>query len=116
VTKRKRKEKDNSRLPDTKAESFRLYKEGKSVLEISQERKLSIQTIEGHLAYYVRNGSIKIDELVSADKLALIVPALKEFNGSTMTPIKEKLGNAIGFGEIRLALAWLEYQKEHHSS
>lgn len=116
VTKRKRKEKDNSRLPDTKAESFRLYKEGKSVLEISQERKLTIQTIEGHLAYYVRNGSIKIDELVSADKLALIVPALKEFNGSTMTPIKEKLGNAIGFGEIRLALAWLEYQKEHHSS
>ena len=113
--KRKRKEKNDSVLSDTKAESFRLYKEGKSILEISQERKLTVQTIEGHLAYYVRNGSIKIEELISSDKLALIVPALKEFNGNSITPIKEKLGDTISFGEIRLTLTWLAYQKEQHS-
>ncbi|HVT85699.1 MAG TPA: helix-turn-helix domain-containing protein [Chitinophagaceae bacterium] len=113
--KRRRKEKSNSSPSDTKAESFRLYKEGKSVLEISQERKLTVQTIEGHLAYYVRNGSIKIDELVSADKLALVVPAIKEINGSSLIPIKEKLGDTISFGEIRLTLAWLAFQKEQLS-
>jgi hypothetical protein len=114
--KRKRKEKSDTVPSDTKSESFRLYKEGKSVLEISKERKLTVQTIEGHLAYYVRNGSIKIDDLISSDKLALIVPALKEFNGNSITPIKEQLGDTIGFGEIRLTLAWLAYQKEQHSS
>lgn len=112
-SKQKRKEKDNSRPSDTKAESFRLFNEGKSVLEISKERKLAVQTIESHLEYYVRNGSIPIEKLVSAHKLSLIVPALKEFNGSSITPLKENIGDAVSFGEIRLTIAWMEHQKKN---
>jgi superfamily II DNA helicase RecQ len=48
---------------DTKAESFRLYREGKRVDEIAKERSLTQQTIEGHLAHYVSTGEIKISEL-----------------------------------------------------
>ncbi len=113
--KHQRKEKSNSVASDTKAESFRLYKEGKSVLEISQERKLTVQTIEGHLAYYVQRGEINIEELIGPEKLTLIISALKDFNGGSITTIKEKLGNDIGFGEIRLTLAWLAFQKQQQS-
>jgi hypothetical protein len=96
---------------DTKAESFRLYKEGKSIDEIAKERSLTKQTIEGHLAHYVSIGEINIEELVSKEKISLIEPRVKEFNGGSITTIKEKLGSKISFGEIRLVLAWLTFKK-----
>jgi ATP-dependent exoDNAse (exonuclease V) alpha subunit len=109
IPKRKRKEAKGPKV-DTKAETFRLYKLGKSVTEIANERNLTAQTIEGHLAHYVQKGSIKIEELVSREKLVLIEPEIKNFNGGSIAPIKEKLGNRASWGEIRLVMAWTEYQ------
>ncbi|HMK17325.1 MAG TPA: helix-turn-helix domain-containing protein [Chitinophagaceae bacterium] len=96
---------------DTKAESFRLYKEGKRVDEIAKERNLTQQTIEGHLAHYVSIGEIDIEELVSKEKISLIEPHTKEFKGGSITTIKEKLGSKISFGEIRLVLASYTFKK-----
>jgi hypothetical protein len=108
--KRKRKESTGIKS-DTKAETFRQYREGKSVLEISSSRNLTLQTIESHLAHFVQNGQIKIEELVNREKLVLIEPALKNFEAGSFSPIKEKLGNNVSYGEIKLVLAWVEYQK-----
>ena len=96
---------------DTKAESFKLYREGLSVADIAKERNLTVQTIEGHLAHYVRLGEISIDELISREKLVIIEPLLSDYTGGSVNSIKEKVGNSIGFGEIRLAIAWHEFQK-----
>ena len=96
---------------DTKAESFRLYKEGKRVEEIAKERNLTQQTIEGHLAHYIFTGEIKIDELVSKEKILLIESIAKTSSGGSLTPIKEKLGNGVSFGEIKLVIAEMEFQK-----
>jgi hypothetical protein len=98
---------------DTKAESFRLYKQGKQIEEIGKERSLTTQTIEGHLAYYVSTGEININDLISKEKILLIEPVAKAFSGESLTPIKEKLGHEISFGEIKLVLAWINYQKDH---
>jgi len=48
---------------------------------------------------------------VSKEKLILIEPLVKEFSGGSIVSIKEKLGSDISFGEIRLALAWIDHQK-----
>jgi ATP-dependent DNA helicase RecQ len=96
---------------DTKVESFRLYKEGKRVDEIAKERNLTQQTIEGHLAHYISQGDIDINELVSREKIVLIEPAAKNFNGGSITAIKKNLDSNISFGEIKLVLAWLDFQK-----
>ncbi len=105
--KRQRKETTGQKEPkiDTKGETYKLYKEGMLVSNIAKTRNLTIQTIEGHLAYYVQRGEINIEELISREKLLLIEPAIKDFNGGSITPIKEQLGNAVGFGEIRLVIA-----------
>jgi hypothetical protein len=97
--------------PDTKLETFRLYKEGKTVAEIADTRNLTIQTIESHLSHFVGNGEIKIEELVTREKFVLIEPALKGFDGKSITPIKDQLGEKVSFGEIRLVLAWKEFEK-----
>ena len=96
---------------DTKAESFRLYKEGKRVEEIAKERNLTQQTIEGHLAHYVSTGEIPISELVSREKVLLIEPIAKTLLGKSLIPIKEKLGSDVSFGEIKLVIAWMEFKE-----
>lgn len=109
-SKRKRKESKEPKV-DTKAETFRLYQQGNSVEQIARQRALTTQTIEGHLAHYVQNGQIKIEDLVSREKLVLIEPLVKDFSGGSIVGIKEKLGSHVSFGEIRLVLAWTEHQK-----
>ena len=113
IPKKERKEKTTNKAPkvDTKLLSFNLYKEGKSIEDIATERNLTTQTIESHLAHYVSLGEIKIEELVSREKIILIEPALENFNGLSITTLKNKLDNSISFGEIKLVLAWKEFEK-----
>ena len=118
--KRQRKEKEKSvdekpvtePKADTKKETFILYKEGKTLKEIAEQRKLSPQTIEGHLAHFVQEGMISVDELVTREKLVLIESALEAFDGKTLSSVKTKLGDDITYGEIKLALAWKEFLKK----
>jgi len=111
IPKKHRKEKTETK-PETKSETFKLYKEGKTVNEIASLRNLTTQTIEGHLAHYVSRGDIKIDELVSREKILIIEPAIKNIGGSSISPVKEQLGNKASFGEIRLVMAWNEFEKD----
>ena len=115
--KRERKSSTGEKKPkiDTKTESFKLYKEGKSIHDISKERNLTAQTIEGHLAHFVEIGEIQISELISREKIVLIEPVLKNFQGGNITHIKGKLGSDVSFGEIKLVLASLEFQKNSSS-
>jgi hypothetical protein len=110
VPKRKRKESTGTKI-DTKTETFHLYKNGKTIVEIAKERNLTPQTIEGHLAHYVQMGEIKVEELISGEKIGLIEPVIKEFHNDSLTAIKERLGGAVGYGEIRIVLASQEFQK-----
>lgn len=116
--KRERKDPGEAKKPkvDTKAESFKLFKEGRTVKEIADLRSLTVQTIEGHLAHYVQQGSIHIEELLSREKLVIIEPALQELKGVSLSSIKERLGNSIGFGEIKLAIAWKEFRESNEEN
>ena len=92
---------------DTHAESFKLYKEGLTIAEIAKIRALTVSTIESHLTKFIRSGDIKIDELVSREKFVLIESAFNAFDGGSISPIKQQLGNEVSFGEIRLVMAGL---------
>jgi hypothetical protein len=114
--KRERKERTGpaKKKGDTHAESFRLYKEGKTIADIAKERNLTNNTIEGHLAKFVGRGDIGIHELVSREKYKEIESALKDFDGTSVTPVKQKLGEDISYGEIKLVMASLGIT-QHHS-
>ncbi len=112
--KRERKERTGpaKKKGDTHAETFKLYKEGQAVADIAKARNLTIATIETHLAKFVRRGDIKIEELVSREKIVIIESAVKEYTSGSITPIKQKLGNDVSFGEIRLVMAGLGISQE----
>lgn len=104
--KRERKEKEPGTVKaDTKEETYKLHKDGKSIDAIAKERNLSTSTIEGHLAYYVQLGILNVHELVSKEKFVLIEPLTRVFEGGSITAIKTQLGESVSYGEIRLVLA-----------
>jgi len=110
--KKEKEEKASSKKVDTKQESFKLYKEGQSVADIAKIRTLAATTIESHLAHFVSIGEIKIEELVNREKIVIIEPALESHDMSLgLAPLKEKLGSNISYGEIRLVLAWKEFEQ-----
>jgi ATP-dependent exoDNAse (exonuclease V), alpha subunit - helicase superfamily I member len=111
IPKRQRGEKKTSAATNTKSETFQLHKSGKSVLEIAQIRNFTTQTIEGHLAHYVQTGEIKIDDLLSNEKVSLIEPVLKKNEGGSITAVKQQLGEKASFGDIRLVMAWRTYEQ-----
>ncbi|MDP4269792.1 MAG: helix-turn-helix domain-containing protein [Bacteroidota bacterium] len=95
---------------DTKKVSFDLFKSGKSVEEIAQERTPTPNTIEGHLAHYISTGEIKIDELLDRNKAQQIIDQFHKLETTSMTPVKEALGDDVSYGEIRLVVAHLRFE------
>lgn len=98
--------------PDTKEETYKLYTAGKSIEAIAKERGFTVSTIEGHLAHFVQLGIINVSELVTKEKIVLIEPLARSFEGGSIAPLKEQLGDKVSFGEIRLVLASLDSFKD----
>ena len=96
----------------SKKDSFILYKEGISIKEIAALRSLTEQTIENHLASYVKTGEIKANELISEEKLNTIISLFKKLNTLAATPIKEKLPSNYSYSDIRFARAFYESMTE----
>ncbi|MEO6637638.1 MAG: helix-turn-helix domain-containing protein [Ginsengibacter sp.] len=103
--KRERKEKSTEEKIDTKAVSYNLFKEGKSIAEIAKERNFSTGTIEVHLAAYVGSGKIDINKLVSVEKQLLIKAAAKTHGSSSHKILKDNLPDAISYSEIKMVMA-----------
>ena len=94
--------------PNTKQHSLALFQQGKSVQQIADIRKLSPSTVEGHLAFYVSQGKLSVDEVVDVDRIPTIREAIERSGGKALTPVKNLLGDEFSFGEIRYVMADME--------
>jgi ATP-dependent DNA helicase RecQ len=92
---------------ETAFESFTLYKEGKTVPEIATMRGLATTTIEGHLSYYIYNGSLDISAFVSEEKKHFIKDVVEKYSAEKLSPLKEVLGDDYTYGEIKAVVAWM---------
>jgi len=96
-------EKKKDKTPTAEV-SFMLFKKGKTIDEIAEERGFVRGTIEGHLCTYVETGEIKAADLMDKKKLDTILKLItKDTTGSG--EIKATLGDDYSWGEIRIALA-----------
>ncbi|MGC1241364.1 MAG: DNA helicase RecQ [Chryseosolibacter sp.] len=95
----------------TMQQSLTLFRQGSNVEQIAALRQLSPATIEGHLASYVRQGKLAVDELVASDRIHVIREAIERTGGKMLTPVKQSLGEAYSYGEIRYVMADMEMSK-----
>jgi hypothetical protein len=89
--------------------SLQMYKDGKSIADIAQERNLAPSTIEGHLASFISTGEIDVLELVDQSKLDKILEVLEQESEPVFaTSVKNKLGNNFSYSEVRAAMKYWE--------
>lgn len=110
--KRQRKTKQEA-ASDTQRQTLGLFRLGHAISHIAETRNLTIGTIETHLAFFVQQGELSIDQIISSEKVALIENALGTNSGPGITRVKQQLGDVCSYGEIRLVIAHREFLKEH---
>lgn len=93
--------------------TLELFREGLSIAEISGRRALSVATIESHLTAFIANGEIRAEELVPAPRLERIVEVIRMIGDTrALKPIKDLLDESFTYGEIRIAAAYFEAQRQ----
>lgn len=97
---------------DSHRASFELYKAGKSIPEIAAERSLAISTVTSHLVGFVATGDLQADQLIPKEKLAKIMEAIDRLKAEQSTIVKELLGEAFTYPEIKTAFAHLEFTRK----
>ncbi len=98
---------------DSRSVTLAMFTEGLSIEEISERRKLVRSTIEGHLAFYVRQGRLHPESLISRQKTIRILEVLREVGGTSAMPLKEKLGDDYSYAEIRIVLNYAQWMSEN---
>ncbi len=98
----------------TREISFQMFKSGKSIEEIAEERNIKIRTIEEHLIPFVENGDLDVFKFVSKEKLKKISEVHKTMENDFLTPIKEQLGDDYTWEEIKFAVAYLKGVRENN--
>ncbi len=94
---------------DTKITTFKLYKQGLNIEKIAKERDYTRQTIVRHLAHYVANGMLSVDEFVSSSHIDAITEVISSV-GTThgLAAVKEVCPPEITYDEIHFVIASLE--------
>ncbi|MBV7270250.1 helix-turn-helix domain-containing protein [Winogradskyella luteola] len=89
---------------DTKKVSLELFKKGKSLEEIAEDRELNPNTIFGHLASFIPSGEVKVTDLMPEShysELKTIIPT-KTFDN--LSDLKHQLDEKYSYGELRLVV------------
>lgn len=92
--------------------TLELFKEGKTPEEIAEERSMAVGTIESHLARFIENGELKLQELMPHEKTEAIRTVIEMVKSSKLTDIMAKLGDEFTYGEIKWVLAERKQKKK----
>ena len=107
--KKKKEKKEKEKKEKTWVITYKMYKEGKTVMQIAQERSLTETTILGHLARYVESGDIDVHKLVFNDVIEKVSEYMSSRNGGAVAikEVFEYFNETISYGDIRLVLSHL---------
>ncbi len=88
--------------------TYELWQQKISFDDIALIRKLTPQTINNHLAKLIESDIILLSDVLPADKIRDLSLSFKDFNGISLTDIKEKYGDQFTWDELRLYKASLK--------
>lgn len=76
--------------------------------DIALIRKLTPQTISNHLAKLIESDIMLLSDVLPSDKIRDLSMSFKDFNGITLSEIKEKYDDQFTWDELRLYKASLK--------
>lgn len=101
-----KKEKKETKKPTTQI-SYELWIEKNTIEQIAEIRKLSVGTILGHFIKLIQDKAVTIQEIMPLDKIATLSKAFENYTEESLNPMKEKLGDAFTWDELKVFKASL---------
>jgi len=96
--------------PKPGLQSLELFKQGKTIRQIADERQLSSVTVEQHLTSFLPSGELTLPELMDVTKVPDILEAIRTHGISSLKTLKVHLGEHFSYFEIK-AVVELEKAK-----
>jgi uncharacterized protein YpbB len=85
-----------------------MFTQGDTIAAIAKARGFVVSTIEGHLAEFIKTGEVALEQLVPVTKIATIEKAMDENPNSPHSALKELLGDAFSYADIKA----VQYHRE----
>lgn len=88
----------------TYEQTLALYRDNKTAEEIADIRKFTLGTIHGHFAKLISQDLLKIEEVMSEEKIEKLKIIFNSFEkGTNLSVIKEQIGDEFTYGELKIA-------------
>lgn len=102
-----KKKKPKEPKKSTVQETYELWIQRNTIKEIAAIRKLTPQTISGHLAKLIETQTIALTDVLPEDKINALAEAFKGFKGEALGELKEKYGDEFTWDELKMYRASL---------
>ena len=96
---------EKEKKKDSKLVSYEMFCQGMTIEEIAKTRDLVTGTIAAHLEHYLREDKIKLEQVVTADKIQKVRTYLETHEFMGVVAIKAALGDEVSYADIRFVLA-----------
>lgn len=97
---------------NTREITYEMYSSGMNIEEIAKERSYSPQTIETHIAFFIAEGMIEIDEFVDKARIKTITKLLSKIETRSLKEIKDQLPKTYSYSELKFVMAYLEFTNQ----
>lgn len=98
----KKKEKSKEPKKATTEETYELWLQNNSIQEIASLRKLTSQTISGHLAKLIEAEKIQLTDVLPDDKIQELSEAFSGYTEASLIPLKDKYGDKFSWDELKM--------------
>lgn len=88
--------------------TFELWQRKRTIKEIAEERKLSVQTITQHIGKLIGQQKIDVTEVLSTKKIKELEKLFENHHGKTLTELKAEAPETTTWEELRIFKAYLE--------
>ena len=88
--------------------TYELWIEKNSIEEIANLRKLTVGTILGHFTKLIQDKVVSINNIMSEGKIEILTTAFYGYKEESLSPMKEQLGEAFSWEELRMFKASLK--------
>ncbi|MDR6969453.1 molybdopterin-guanine dinucleotide biosynthesis protein/DNA-binding transcriptional ArsR family regulator [Flavobacterium arsenatis] len=103
----KKKEKSATPKKATTEETYELWLQKNSIEQIAELRKLTPQTISGHISKLIEAGKVQLTEVLPEDKIAELAEAFSGYTEASLIPLKDKYGDKFSWDELKMFKATL---------
>jgi hypothetical protein len=105
------KKEESTATTDTKLYSLELFKTGKTIDEIADQRSLTRGTIESHLAHFILNGELDISQIMPSDAVQEIEAYFLETKSESFKESFEHFKGRYSYSQLRMVVNHLQKGK-----